>query len=144
MRVWTNHMQKKACMLVKLTSLHVACADLDVNPSWNHVLGTISSWPYLYEKETYDPSAIFDGIAKSSVAVILYSVPVFYVFLVRLDSKKANVWTHRSKIDIGKFSKIIWGIANRGGGWIFDIGVGCFETAVADLTHSKRSKQAIK
>ena len=33
------------------------------------------------------------------------------------------------------------GAANRGGGWIFDMGVGYCETAMADLRHSRWSKQ---
>ena len=36
------------------------------------------------------------------------------------------------------------GVANRGGGWIFDAGLGYLETAIADLRHSHSSKQAIK
>ena len=30
-------MQKEACMLIKLTSLYVAWAAFDVNPSWRNV-----------------------------------------------------------------------------------------------------------
>ena len=35
-------------------------------------------------------------------------------------------------------------VANRGRGGMFDMGVGCFETAIADPTHFHRSKQTIK
>ena len=61
---------------------------------WHNIL-----CPYLYGEETYNPSTIFDGIAKSSISLRLYSVPVFHVFfswarqlnenhMVRLDRKK--------------------------------------------------------
>ena len=33
-----NHMQKEACMLIQLTSLHVAWAAFDVNPRWSNVV----------------------------------------------------------------------------------------------------------
>ena len=36
------------------------------------------------------------------------------------------------------------GVANGDGGYIFDMRVGFFETAIADLRHSQKSKQAIK
>ena len=35
-------------------------------------------------------------------------------------------------------------VANRGRGGMFDMGVGCFETAIADLRHCHISKQVIK